>query len=113
MAAMTTALTEFADNGNSRTYTYTGHTATEPRLVIQRRKVASTTDSVIEDVVQVLSSTEDSAGDLLASKVLFEAKLRRPANGIAADVTAALAVFRDIIAGDEFTNTVSTQEWLV
>jgi len=113
MAAMTTALTEFADNGNSRTYTYTGHTAVEPRLVIEKRKVATGSTSVIEDTIQVISSTEDSAGELLTSKVLFEARIRRPVNGIAADVTAALAVFRDIIAGDEFTNTVSTQEWLV
>jgi hypothetical protein len=113
MAAMTTALTEFADNGNSRTYTYTGHTASEPRLVIQRRKVATGSTSVIEDTVSVVSSTEDANGDLLTSKISFEAKLRHPVDGIAADVTAALAIFRDIIAGDEFTNTVSTQEWLV
>lgn len=113
MAAMTTALTEFADNGNSRTYTYTGHTASEPRLVIQRRKVATGSTSVIEDTVSVISATEDAAGDLLSSKVLFEAKIRRPVDGIAADVTAALAIFRDVVAGDEFTNTVSTQEWLV
>jgi len=112
MAAMTTALTEFADNGNSRTYTYTGHTAAEPRLVIQKRKVASGSTSVIEDTVSVISSTEDASGELLASRVLFEAKVRRPVDGIAADVTAALAIFRDVIAGDEFTNTVSTQEWL-
>jgi len=112
MAAMTTSLTEFADNGNSRTYTYTGHTSSEPRLVIERRKVAAGATSVIEDTVSVLSSTEDAAGELLSSKVLFEAKVRRPVNGIAADVTAALAIFRDIVAGDEFTNTVNTQEWL-
>ena len=113
MAAMTTALTEFSDNGNSRTYTYTGHTAVEPRLVLQKRKVATGSTSVLEDIVSVVSSTEDSAGELLQSKVLLEMKVRRPANGIAADVTAALAIIRDIIAGDEFTNTVSTQEWLV
>lgn len=113
MAAMTTALTEFSDNGNSRTYTYTGHTASEPRLVIQRRKVPAGNQSVIEDTFTVISSTEDSAGDLLASKVSFSATLRHPVDGIAADVTAALAIFRDIIAGDEYTNTVSTQEWLV
>lgn len=112
MAAMTTALTEFADNGNSRTYTYTGHTATEPRLVIQRRKIATGATSVIEDTISVISSTEDAAGEILTSKVLFEAKVRRPVNGISADVTAALAIFRDVVAGDEFTNTVSTQEWL-
>lgn len=112
MAAMTTALTEFADNGNSRTYTYTGHTATEPRLVIQSRKLANGSTGVLEDVVKVVSSTEDAAGEILSSKVSFEMKLRRPADGISADVTAALAIIRDIIAGDEYTNTVSTQEWL-
>lgn len=112
MAAMTTALTEFSDSGNSRTYTYTGHTAAEPRLVIQKRKLASGSTSVIEDTVSVVSSTEDAAGEILSSKVLFEMKVRRPLNGLAADVTAALAIARDVIAGDEFTNTVSTQEWL-
>jgi len=112
MAAMSTALTEFRDLGDSRTFLYGSHTAQEPRLVIQRRKVAAGATSVIEDTVQVVSSTEDSAGELLTSKVTFEAKVRRPVNGITADVTAALAVFRDIIAGDEFTTTVNSQQWL-
>jgi hypothetical protein len=113
MAAMTTALTEFADNGNSRTYTYTGHDATDPHLVLQRRKVATGLTSVIEDTVSVLSGSEDAAGDILASLVLFTATVKRPVNGIAGDVTAALAIFRDVIAGDEFANTVTTQEWLI
>lgn len=113
MAAMTTALTEFSDLGNSRTYTYTGHTAAEPRLVLQKRKVPSGNQTVVEDTISVLSSTEDANGDLLDSRVMFTATVRRPISGIAADVTAALAVFRDVIAGDEFGNTVSTQEWLV
>lgn len=113
MAAMTTALTEFSDNGNSRTYTYTGHTASEPRLVIQRRRVPTGQTSVIEDTISVISSTEDASGELLASKVNISATIRRPVNGIASVVTAALAIFRDVIAGDEFSNTVDTQEWLV
>lgn len=113
MAVMSTALTEFSDKENSRTYTYTGHTAQEPRLVLEKRKIASSATAVLEDTVTVLSSTEDSAGELLASKVTFEVKVRRPVNGIVGDVTAALAIFRDIVAGDEFTNTVSTQEWLI
>ena len=112
MAAMTTALTEFADNGNSRTYTYTGHTAVEPRLVLQKRKTAAGGAVMLEDRITVLSSTEDSAGELLTNNVTFEVIVRRPKDGIAGDVTAGLAVFRDVIAGDEFTNTVSTQEWL-
>lgn len=113
MAAMSTALTEFRDLGDSRTYTYTGHTASEPKLVVQRRVVASGAQSVNESLVQVVSSTEDSEGTILASRVMFEARCRYPINGLTADVTAALAIFRDIIAGDEFTNTVSTQEWLI
>jgi len=112
MAAMTTALTEFADNGNSRTFTYTGHTAAEPRLVIQRRKTGTGSNTVLEDTLQVVSSTEDSAGSILDSKVVFSANLRRPIQGIAADVTAALAIFRDIVASDEYTNTTATQEWV-
>lgn len=113
MAVMTTALTEFADNGNSRTYTYTGHTSAEPKLVLQRRRVPSGSQTILEDTVQVLSSTEDSAGASLASRVSFQVTVRHPINGIAADVTAALAIFRDVVAGDEFANTVDTQEWLI
>lgn len=112
MAAMSTALTEFSDNGNSRTYTYTGHTATDPRLVIQKRKVAVNGTSMIEDSVMVVSGTEDAESIPLQSRVTFQAVSRRPVNGTAGDVTAALAVFRDIIAGDEFGATVNTQNWL-
>jgi len=113
MAAMATVLTEFADNGNSRTYTQATHTALKPVLVLQKRKVPSGNEVVIEDTVTVLSATEDANGDVLPSRVTFTATIRRPKDGIAADVTAMLAVFRDVIAGDEFANTVNTQEWLV
>lgn len=39
MAAMTTALTEFSTNGDSRTYTTSGHTVSNPKLVTQKRRV--------------------------------------------------------------------------
>lgn len=112
MAAMTTALTEFADNGNSRTYTYTGHSVSDPKLVLQKRRVPSGNQTVAEVEVSVLSGTEDAAGDQLSQRVMFSAKVRYPIAGIAADVTAALAIFRDVVAGDEFANSVTTQEWL-
>lgn len=112
MAAMTTALTEFADNGNSRTYTLSTHTAGEPALVLQKRKVPVGNQTMLEDTVTVLLATEDSNGDKLTSRVTMTATIRRPMDGIAADVTSALATFRDIIAGDEFGNTVNTQEFL-
>jgi len=112
MAAMSTVLTVFSDQGNQRTFTYTGHSALDPRVVIQSRKVATGNTSVIEDRVQVISGTEDAANIPLASRVVYEAKLRRPVNGAAADVSAALAIFRDIVASDEFGTLTTTQKWL-
>lgn len=112
MAGMTTVLTEFSDNGNSRTNTYTGHTAQEPKLVIEKRRVPEGNQTMIEYSAKVVSSTEDSSGAILSQKVTFEASVRYPVDGISADVTAALAIFRDLVAGDEFGNSVSTQEWL-
>lgn len=113
MASQTTVLTEFSDNGNSRTYTTATHTTAKPRLVIQKRKVPSGSQVVQEVGVAVVHATEDANGLVLPSKVVFEATHRSPIDGLAADVTAALAIFRDIVAGDEFANSVSTQEWLI
>lgn len=112
MAGMTTVLTEFSNNGNSRTSTYTPHTAVEPRLVIEKRRVPEQNQSQIEYSVKVVSSTEDAAGVILSEKVSFECIVRYPKLGLAADIAAALVVFRDIIAGDEFGNSVTTQEFL-
>jgi len=113
MAAMTTTLTEFSDSADSRTYTLSGHTVGEPRLVIQKRKVPTSVAGVSESDIKVVYGTTDSNGDILSSKISFEAKVRMPVSGDSTDVTAALAVFRDIIAGDEFGNTVTTQEYLI
>lgn len=112
MAAMITALTEFSNNGNSRTYTLVGHTASRPQIVLQKRRVPSGSQAVAEDSISVLFATVDSEGAILAQKASFEVKVRRPVNGATADVDAALAVLRDILAGDEFANTVSTQEFV-
>jgi hypothetical protein len=112
MAAMTTVLTEFANNGNSRTCTLSGHTAVEPRLVIEKRRVPEGNQTMVEYSCKVIYATEDDDGEVLSSKVTFEAIARYPVLGQSADVTSALAVFRDVIAGDDFTNSVDTQEWL-
>lgn len=112
MAAMTTVLTEFADNGNSRTYTTSGHTAVLPKLVIQKRKVASSAEGSSSITVSVVHGTEDASGNPLASRVAADVSFRFPLNGASADVAAVLAVLKDIVAGDEFANSVSTQEWL-
>lgn len=113
MAAMTTALTEFSTLGDSRTYTQSAHTASKPKLVIQKRRVPQGNQSVAETTVSVINATEDANGEILDSKVVFTATARYPIEGVASEVTAVLATFRDIIAGDEWGNTVTTQEYLV
>jgi hypothetical protein len=112
MAAMTTVLTEFANNGNSRTCTLSTHTAVVPHLVIEKRRVPVGNQSVIEYSCKVIRATLDADGDVLTNKVSFEVLVRYPVLGDSDDVTASLATFRDIIAGDEFANSVTTQEWL-
>lgn len=113
MAAMTTALTGFAGNGNSKTSTLSTHTVIKPRLVIERRRVAENGSQVAEYSCKVIYATTDATGTVLAQKVAFEATVRYPILiGADTDITSALAVFRDVIAGDEFANSVLTQEWL-
>lgn len=114
MAAMTTTLTEFSDKENSRTYVVDGasHTASKPRMILQQRKVPGANQSIIEDEVSVLYGTTDADSNILDSRVLISAKVRRPKEGDAADMTAALAVFRDVVAGDEFTAVTTGSYYL-
>lgn len=112
MAAMTTALTEFSSNGNSRTSTLVGHTAVKPKLVIEKRRVPEGNQTMAEYSCKVVIATEDADGMVLSNKVSFEGVVRFPVLGTSADVTAALAIFADVISGDEFANSVNTQEWL-
>jgi hypothetical protein len=112
MAAMTTALTEFSTLGDSRTYSLDSHTVQAPRIVTQKRTVPSGNKTVQESTITVVYGTEDADGKPLASRIAFSVTARYPITGLTTDVDAALAVFRDIVAGDEFGNTVATQEFL-
>lgn len=67
---------------------------------------------MVEYSAKVIEATVDAAGAVLSNKVSLEVIGRYPLNGDPADLAAALVVFRDIIAGDEFANSLSTQEWL-
>ena len=112
MAVITTTLTEFADNGNSRTLTAPGHTALKPFLVIQKRKVATHGTSVPEDSIDVIVGTTDAEGLVLVPKVAFSATIKRPVQGRPADIDAAKALFREIVASDKFDSLVSGQLWI-
>jgi hypothetical protein len=105
-------MSEFSDKENSRTYAVSGHTVAAPRLVTQKRKVPTSTSSVAESTITVVYGTEDAEGNPLTSKVAIGANVRYPANGQAADVAAAKAVFRDLVASDEFDNLVDSQAYV-
>lgn len=112
MAGMTTVLTEFSQMGNSRTSTVAGHVATSPRLVIEKRRVPEGNQTIVEYNCKIVYATVDGDGAVLSNKISFEACVRYPVLGQADDLAAALVIFADVIAGDEFANSVATQEWL-
>lgn len=112
MASIATALVEFSDNGNSRTYTAPGHLALKPRIVTQKRVVATTATSVPEDTLEVVYGTTDVDGAILAPKIGISARVRRPVQGLPADVASALALFREIVASAEFEAMITTQNWV-
>lgn len=113
MAAMTTALTEFSNNGNSRTYIQTAtHTALKPKLVIQKRKIPQGSQVLLEDTINVVHATTDAAGVVIPRRASIMITVRRPTDGTAADMTACLAIARDIVASDNFTSMVNTQAFL-
>lgn len=113
MAALALTLVQFQDNRNERTYVLPAHTVQMPRMVLQRRKVAAgTPGSVSEDQISVLYGTKDANGVPIQARVLLTGTVRRPVDGVGADVTAALADFRAIVASDEFGAMVTGQTWV-
>lgn len=113
MASFTTALEEFSTLGDSKTNIETAtHTASKPRLVIQRRKTPTGSTANLESTISVVHATEDADGNVLSQKVTLQAVIRYPKNGDYADVTAALVVFRDLVQSDEFSDTAEKQTWL-
>lgn len=112
MASFTTVISEFSDKENHRTYMVDGHSVGNPKLLIQKRKVPSNLDAPSESHLTVVFGTTDSDGKPLQSKVAFDAGVRFPANGQSSDVAAALAVFRDFVASDEFTAMVTSQAYV-
>lgn len=112
MAAMSTALTVFSDNGNSRTFVTSTHTVQKPRIVIQTRKVPLGNQVIQESKLSVVHATVDADSIVIPERVSFQAVYRSPITGDAADTTAALAIFRDIVASDEFTAMVNTQNFV-
>jgi hypothetical protein len=113
MAAMTTTLEEYSQDGNIRTYATTAHTLAKPQLMKQKRKHAVNPTASAEDTVSVIFGTEDADGALLSGRIVFEVSIRRPANALSTDITDSKALFREFVASDEFDEVVSGQKLLV
>lgn len=117
MASLSATLTEFADNGNSRTYTAASHTASKPKLVVQKRTVPTGNQTMSEFSGMVVFGVDDPDGGVAPQKVSMEAKVRYPVLGVdsgdlATQIAAALVLFRDFVASDEFGASVTSQNWV-
>lgn len=112
MPAMVTTLTEFSDNGNSRTYVTAGHTVSKPKLVVQRRRVPTGKQVVQEVEIDVVQGTVDTLGEVLPQKVALKVIASYPIGAIEADIAASEIILRDIVASDEFSTAIRTQQFL-
>lgn len=112
MASFTTVMSEFNDVSNARTFSVSGHSTVVPKLVIQKRKVAASATASAQSQIDVVYGTNDVNGVPLSSKVVMSAIVRNPLNGTSTDTDAALVVFRDLVASDEFTIMVNSQDYL-
>jgi len=108
MAVITTALTEYSDNGNSRTYSVAGHTAVQPYLVIEKRVAPASQEGSTEFSFRIVKGTTDVDGAVIAPRQSAEVIVRRPYQGDTDDATAVLALLREIVASDEFAASVET-----
>lgn len=111
MASQSTVLTPFAEYRQGgydvRNWTYSGHTLLVPRLVVARRRVSSGVLVVSDTTVGVVAGCRNSNDDVLPQKVSFEVRVRYPIQAYPNSyVTDPLAILRDIVAGDEFGNSV-------
>lgn len=112
MAAMSAVLKEYATNGDSRTYTAVGHTYTLPKIVVQKRKLPSGSQPVAEASCAVVFGTTDPASLPLQPKFNFTVTARMPVDGNSTHRDAALVLFRDMVASDEFTAVITSLGFL-
>jgi hypothetical protein len=113
MASFTTTLVGHSEKSNSRSYEVDAtHTVEKPHLVIQTRKEALGNQVIAQDNLVVSLATEDADGNILPQRNSFEAVIRRPKNGSSTDTTANLAIFRDLVASDEFTAIATRQQYI-
>lgn len=110
---MLTAYAQFADNGNSRTYTGPSHTIAKPDLLIQKRKVPTSINGVSEMSSKVVLGTTDASNSPLAQRISIEVVVRVPVGAQSADVETAKARFSDLSSDAAFLASFVTQNYVI
>lgn len=110
MASFTTAIEEFSTQGNSVTYAITAtHTANAPRLVINRRRVATGNKQSYEMDLDIVHGLLTSEGVPVPAKLTLGAHARIPVVATATEIDAIIADFRDFVNSDEFVDSCKKQ----
>jgi hypothetical protein len=112
MAAYTTVLKQFSDMGNVRKWSTPGHTIAAPRLLTQKRQEATSPTGVARNSLTFLGGATDANDTLLEARNVIDISVRGPVNGKADEMTALVAVMRDIINSDDFADMVASQAFL-
>lgn len=110
MAAMLTPLVTTNINGGKFTYTAPGHSSQKAKVVVNTNKAPTGNQTVAESVITISYQTEDADGIVIAEKVGAIVTFRNPVHGISTDVDAVETLLRDIVASDEFSNCIRTQQ---
>lgn len=113
MTTMSTILRE-RDSAEANTLksSFGSHSTFNPRLVIEKRREAINGRPFAEYGFQVVVGTSDAEGNPLPQPCVFFGGLRYPVKGENAQVVIARDIGRDIIASDNFANSVLTLDWL-
>lgn len=112
MANMTTSLTQRSDAENQREWAAPTHTLASPFTIRQRRTVAKQVTQRATDSISVLRGGLDTSGLALQTPLTAMVTLTRQANMASTDSAAALALFREIIASDNFTALWNSQGYI-
>jgi hypothetical protein len=107
----TESLTFFNSKENSRTWILAPHTVAKPALVIQKRTQANPTDpnSYQSSTLMNVQGTVDAESNPMSKKITIETVVKYPVGAAAADVDAALASHKAIIADAVFNDMAKTQ----
>lgn len=112
MPSMTSPLVTFSDNGNSRTFTTTGHTLKKPKVLKQSRVVPQGASVIATNQFAGTFGTEDDDGIALKERDSFNLTVRTAINGQTTDATALVALLKDLVNSDEFADALETQNFI-